>query len=107
LLLAQKIQHIPGLGDVRKINFGLDLVRLGAARTGSLAAARRFTALAKVGPYLVRFVVFERTGMRLLLGDTDFGQHIENCFAFYFQLPGQIVDSNLAHPPSIPPKISR
>jgi hypothetical protein len=35
-----------------------------------------------------RFVLFERTGMRLLLGDPDFGQHIENGFAFDFQLPG-------------------
>jgi len=34
------------------------------------------------------FVLFERTGMRLLLGDADFSQHVENGFTFDFQLPG-------------------
>jgi hypothetical protein len=31
---------------------------------------------------------FERTGMGLLLGDTDFREDIENGLAFNFQLPG-------------------
>jgi len=34
-----------------------------------------------------------------MLGDADYWKHIEYGFAFNFQLPGQIVDSNLAHPP--------
>ena len=37
--------------------------------------------------------------MRLLLSDADFGQHVENRLALDFQFPGQIVDSNLTHPP--------
>jgi hypothetical protein len=45
------------------------------------------------------FKIFQRTRMSLLLGDTDLGQHVEDGFAFDFQLPGQIVDSNLTHPP--------
>ena len=39
--------------------------------------------------------------MRLLLGDANFRKNVENRFAFNFQLPGQIVDSNLTHPPLI------
>jgi hypothetical protein len=33
-------------------------------------------------------VLFERAGMRLLLSDADFGQHIEDGFAFDFQFSG-------------------
>jgi hypothetical protein len=41
--------------------------------------------------------------MGLLLGDANFRQDIENSFTFDFQLPGQIVDSNLTHPPFLCP----
>jgi hypothetical protein len=51
---------------------------------------------------LLGFVVFQRTGVRLLLGDANFRQHVENGFALYFQLSGQIVDSNFTHPPLNP-----
>jgi hypothetical protein len=44
------------------------------------------------------FVIFNGTGMRLLLGDSDFGKNVENRLAFDFQFSGQIVNSNLAHP---------
>ncbi|OLB31193.1 MAG: hypothetical protein AUH01_03480 [Acidobacteria bacterium 13_2_20CM_56_17] len=56
---------------------------------------------------LFRFVLFERTGMRLLLCNSDLWKHIENCFALDFQFSSQIVDSNLAHPPSISSGLSR
>lgn len=36
--------------------------------------------------------------MGFLLGDANFRQHIEDGLAFNFQLPGEIVDSNFAHP---------
>jgi hypothetical protein len=39
--------------------------------------------------------------MRLLFRNADQRQYIENCFTFDFQLPSQIVDSNLAHPPFV------
>ena len=51
-----------------------------------------------MGAHFLRFMVFQRTGVRLLLGDAYFRKYIEDRFAFYFQLPGQIVDSNLTHP---------
>jgi hypothetical protein len=42
--------------------------------------------------------------MGLLLGDANGGQEIEDFLALDFQLPGQIVDSNLGlHPPCISP----
>jgi hypothetical protein len=47
---------------------------------------------------LFRFVLFERTGMRFLLSHPNERQHIEDGFAFNFQLSGEIVDSNLTHP---------
>jgi hypothetical protein len=49
-------------------------------------------------PNLNGFVIFNGTGMGLLLGDPDFSKHVEDRLALDFQFPGQIVDSNLAHP---------
>ena len=51
-----------------------------------------------MGTHLLSFMVFQRTGVRLFFGDAHFRKYVENRFAFYFQLPGQIVDSNLTHP---------
>jgi len=62
---------------------------------------------AKTSPYLYRLMFFNGTGVRLLLGDTDFLENIENSFAFNFQLPGQIVDSNLGHPLFLSSALSR
>jgi hypothetical protein len=45
--------------------------------------------------------------MRLLFGDANRGQRIENSFAFDFQLSGQIVNSNLTHPPLCPSGLFR
>jgi len=49
-------------------------------------------------PHFFRFVILEGTGMGLLLRHPDGGQHVEDGFTFHFQLSGEIVDSNLAHP---------
>jgi hypothetical protein len=56
-----------------------------------------------MSPHLLRFVLFDRTGVGLLLGDSDYDQDVKNCFALDFQFPGQIVDSNLTHPPFLGP----
>jgi hypothetical protein len=58
---------------------------------------------AEVSPHFFRFVFLDRTGVRLLLGGADFDQDIKNCLALDFQFPGQIVDSNLTHPPFLGP----
>jgi hypothetical protein len=82
---------------VRQVNLGFDFVfapRIaGGSRRGS-----RFSGRTEVHPYFFCFEVFQRTGMGLLLGHPDCLQDIENSLTFNFQLPGEIVDSNLAHP---------
>jgi hypothetical protein len=62
---------------------------------------------AQVRSQLFRFMLFHGTGMRLLLSDAYFGKCVENRFAFDFQLPGQIVNSNLAHPLFLSSGLSR
>jgi hypothetical protein len=102
LLLANGIQNISRPGDIREVDFGLDLIRTaGTRRFGNSLGFTR--GRAKMSAHFLRFVVLERTGVRFLLGDPDFVKNIENRFAFNFQFPGQIVDSNLAHPPLFPP----
>jgi len=100
LLPNNRLQHVSRFRDVRKINLGPDLVWLGVTTArGRLRRCLRLARAAEVNPNFFRFVLFERAGMGFLLSDTDFGQHIENRFALDFQLPSQIVNSNLTHPP--------
>jgi len=73
---------------VRQVDFGLDLVRAGVRRSRRFCRPVAITRATQAQAHFFRFVVFERTGMRLLLGDADFLQYIENRFAFNFQLPG-------------------
>lgn len=102
MLLADGIQNIARPGNIGEVDLSLDLVRAAGARR--LRGSLRFSGgLAKVGAHFLRFVLFNRTGMRLLLGDPDQFKNIEKSFAFDFQFPRQIVDSNLAHPPLFPP----
>jgi hypothetical protein len=98
-LFRDQLQHVARLGNVGEIYLGLDFVGLapGTRRPGRRGLC--LSSSAEVGPHLFCFVLFDRTGMRLLLSDADFDQDIENRFAFDFQFPGQIVDSNLTHPP--------
>jgi hypothetical protein len=107
LLLAQEVENITRLGDMREVDLGLDLITFSAAGARRSPADLGFACLMKMSPHFVGFVVFERTGMGLFFRDTDFGKHIENRLAFDFQFSGQIVDSNLAHPPFRPPQLSR
>jgi hypothetical protein len=99
LLFADQLQDVTRLGNVGEIDLGLDFVRFGAAGPRGLARGLGFTGGTEVGAHLLRLVLFERAGVRFLLGDSYFRKYVENRFAFDFQLPGQIVDSNLAHPP--------
>jgi hypothetical protein len=92
---------------MREINLGFDFVAFGAGRTRGLALGLRFAGLAEVGPHLFRFMVFDRTGVSLFFSNADLAKHIEDGLAFDFQFSGQIVDSNLAHPPFCPPGLCR
>jgi hypothetical protein len=83
---------------MRQIDLGLDFFFAAWRFSGSSGGRLRFAGGAEVNAYLLCFVLFQRTGMRLLLSHPDHWQHVENSSAFDFQLPGEIVDSNLTHP---------
>jgi hypothetical protein len=59
---------------VRKVNLSFDFIAVTADCTLRLARARGFPRFAEVSPHFVGFVIFERTGMGLLLGDPNLGQ---------------------------------
>ena len=60
----------------------------------------RAVRLMKVLAHFFGFIGFHGAGMGLLLRDANLDKHVEDLFAFYFQLASQIVNSNL-HPPFI------
>jgi len=98
LLLGDQFQYIARLRDVGEIDLGPDFVCL-ASRARRTGLRSRLAGSAEMGPHFLGLVLLQRTGMRFLLGDTHFGQHVKNRLALDFQFPGQIVDSNLTHPP--------
>jgi hypothetical protein len=98
LLADDGLQDIARLGNLGKVDLGLDPLGFGAAGTGRLGGLG-FAGATNMSTHLFGFVLFNGTGMGLLLGDADGSQCIENDLALDFQLSGQIVDSNLTHPP--------
>jgi hypothetical protein len=95
--LRNGAQHIPGARDIGQINFGLDFFFAVAGGPRLLRRARSGLAGTKMLANQLRFVLFQRTGVRLLLGNAHRRQHVKNFLALDFQLTGQIIDSNL-HP---------
>src|SRR5450755_3029953 len=88
---------------MREIDLGLDLVfAVSGTRRRLRGTGCRIGAPAEMLAHQIRFVVFQRTGVRFLLRDTHRGQRVKNFLALDFQLTGQIVDSNLTHPLSFP-----
>ena len=99
LLLRNRSQHVPGTGNVGEVNLGLDFFFTARrSRTGLPRLGRSFRRGADVHPYLLRFVLFQRTGVRLFLRHSDQRKRVEYGFTLHFQLSGKIVDSNLTHP---------
>jgi hypothetical protein len=99
LLLTDGVQNVAGPGNIRKIDLGLNLIAIHATGPRVLRRCLRVAETAQVSAHLLRFMLFHGTGVRFLLSNAYFRKCVENRFAFDFQLPGQIVDSNLAHPP--------
>jgi hypothetical protein len=52
---------------------------------------------AEIAAELVGVVVVNRTGMRQRLGDAEFVQFIDDLTRLNFELPRQLIDSNLTH----------
>jgi len=88
LLADDRFEHIPRLRDVRQIYFGLDAVWIRPRGTRGLRRTGSFAGSPEMDADFLRFMVFKRAGMRLLLGGAHFRQKIENGFTFDFQLPG-------------------
>lgn len=107
MLLADGIEHVARAGDMREINLSFDLIHRGTAGTGG--SCRRMVTLrgTQISAHLLGFMLFQRAGMRLFLGHSHDRKCIENRFTFNFQLPCQIVNSNLTHPPRFPPSSPR
>ena len=100
LLLADGTENIARPRNMGEINLGLDLIAPSSAETTCLRCGRSITrGSAKMHPHLLRFVIFERAGVSFLFCDTHHGKHVENCLTLDLKLPGQIVNSNLAHSP--------
>jgi len=96
LLFGQNgLHHVPGLGNVGKIDFRSN--RLGCARRRTVTGGAR--SMLELRANLVSFVVFDRTRVCLAFTQTEFREHIEDLPALDFQLAREIVNSNLAHPP--------
>jgi hypothetical protein len=91
-----------------KIDLGFDFVAVGAGRPGGPSGGMgQFTVRPKMGTNLIGIIPFKRTGVGLFFSHSRLDKYVENGFTFDFQFPGQIVNSNLTHPPSIPSGIRR
>jgi hypothetical protein len=100
--LRDRLQHITGPGDVRKIDLWLEFV--GRHISGARRAACAGLVLRKVLLYSLRFVLFNRAGVGFLFDYADLRQNIEDFLAFHLKFSSQIVDSNLVqHSALFPP----
>jgi hypothetical protein len=70
-LLRDGFQHISRPGDLRQIDLGLDFFFAAQRTRGSGRRCLRFGRAAEVHPHFFRFMLLERTGMRLLLSHPD------------------------------------
>jgi len=110
LLLRDGAQHVARSRNVGEVDLGLDAFVAVNGTRSLRRTRRRFGAASEMFPHQLRFVIFQRTGVRLLLRNAYRGQYVKNFLALDFQLTGQIIDSNLTHPLSLPllvPLISR
>jgi hypothetical protein len=73
---------------VRQIDLGFDPIGFGPARASRLGSTVTFARPAEMGADLLGLVLIERAGVRFLLGNAGFLQHIEDCLALNFQLSG-------------------
>jgi len=98
--LLDRPQNVSWAGDVRQVDLGLDLVFSASGARSFRGCGGFFRVSAEIFADQHRFVLFDGAGVRLLLGYSDLGERVKNRFALNFQLSRQVVDSNLAHPPS-------
>jgi hypothetical protein len=97
-LLRNGAQNIARPRNIGEVNLCLDAIIARRTARGLCRTWRGVGTAAKMFTHQIRFVIFERAGMRFLFRYTDRGQNIKNFPALDFQFTGQIVNSNLAHP---------
>lgn len=107
LLADDRFQHISGFGDMRKIDFGLYSVGFGSSGSGRLCGCVTLAGSAEIGADLFGLMFLEGAGVRFLFGNANLLQNIEDRFTFDFQFSGQVVNSNLTHPPLVSSALSR
>jgi hypothetical protein len=90
LALEDGLERIARLGDIREIE-GRLVFLCGPVGTGRTCAAAQITA------HLLGLVLLDGARMRLLLGDADRSQSVQDGLALDFQFPRKIVDANFAH----------
>jgi hypothetical protein len=88
LLADDRLQHIPGLGDVGKIDLCLYSLGFSASDTGRLCGGGILASSTEMGADLLSLVLLERAGVRFLLGNADFLQNIEDRLTLDFQFSG-------------------
>jgi hypothetical protein len=70
--LLDQFPHITRLGDMRQVNLGLELLGRGhCARGGASGATAALGMLRKVPLHALRFIHFNRAGVRFLFRYTD------------------------------------
>ena len=98
-LLRDRLQHISRLGDVREIDLGLDFVGSRRVRASLAGRGLRFGGTRKwARTFSASWSSIELECVFFSVTPTT-GSDVENRLALDFQFPGQIVDSNLTHPP--------
>jgi len=97
-LYVQVLRFNPSLRGARRLVRGF----FGRLRPGRRRALLELTLLGTeplthADANLQRDVIVERAGMRLLIGDAQFGQNVENDVGLDLKLAGQLVDADFTH----------
>jgi hypothetical protein len=67
LLANDRLQNVPGTGDVREVDFCLNAFGFGAGRARGFSSCA-FAGATQFDADFLRLILFQRTGVRLLLG---------------------------------------
>jgi hypothetical protein len=91
-------------GGLRRLQFGHALFRnrrftLQDGDRGVLPPRSFFHCrfASQASPHQQDLIVFQRTGVRLLVGDAQIRKQLQNRAGLNFQFPSQLVDANFAH----------
>jgi len=86
---------------VGKIDLCFYPLGFSATDAGRLCGGVTLASSTEMDADLLSLVLLERAGVRFLLGNADFLQNIEDRLTLDFQFSGQVVNSNLTHPPLV------